>query len=211
MRQSDVSEVEGVNMHSRDTHALQWRHNDHDSVSNHQARDCLLNGLFRHRSKKAPKLHVTGFCVGNSPVTGEFPAQKASNAVIVSNWWRHHVADDTHCYREVNSNINLPFISWNVLLRLMASWTLMLLTKTSSLKSLKFRQVAILWTTESQRGWNPWTMSRLACLHHDLVASVSLLWMAKKCFVYPLQVLASAVFYALFRRFCILIDKNSIV
>ena len=28
--------------------------------------------------------------VGNSPVTGEFPAQMASNAENVSIWWRHH-------------------------------------------------------------------------------------------------------------------------
>ena len=27
---------------------------------------------------------------GNSPVTDEFPAQKASNAENVSIWWRHH-------------------------------------------------------------------------------------------------------------------------
>ena len=27
---------------------------------------------------------------GNSPVTGEFPTQRASNAEIVSIWWRHH-------------------------------------------------------------------------------------------------------------------------
>ena len=28
--------------------------------------------------------------VGNSPVTGEFPAQMASNAENVSIWWRNH-------------------------------------------------------------------------------------------------------------------------
>ena len=28
---------------------LHWRHNDHDSVSNHQPHDCLLNRLFRRR------------------------------------------------------------------------------------------------------------------------------------------------------------------
>ena len=28
--------------------------------------------------------------MGNSPVTGEFPAQRASNAENVSIWWRHH-------------------------------------------------------------------------------------------------------------------------
>ena len=33
---------------------------------------------------------ITGLCVGNSPGTGEFPAQKASNAENVSIWWRHH-------------------------------------------------------------------------------------------------------------------------
>ena len=27
---------------------------------------------------------------GNSPVTGEFPAQRASNAENISIWWRHH-------------------------------------------------------------------------------------------------------------------------
>ena len=29
-------------------------------------------------------------CEGNSPVTGEFPTQMASNAENVSIWWRHH-------------------------------------------------------------------------------------------------------------------------
>ena len=69
---------------------LQWRHNEHVGVSNHQPRDCLLNRLFRRRSKKTSKLRVTGFCEGNSPVTGEFPAQRASYAENVSIWWRHH-------------------------------------------------------------------------------------------------------------------------
>ena len=46
---------------------------------------------FRRRSKKTSKPRVTGLCVGNSPLTGEFPAQKASNAEYVSIWWRHHV------------------------------------------------------------------------------------------------------------------------
>ena len=46
---------------------LQWRHNDHDGVSNHQPHGCLLNRLFRRRSKKTSKLRVTGLCVGNSP------------------------------------------------------------------------------------------------------------------------------------------------
>ena len=47
--------------------SLQWRHNGRDSVSNHKPRDCLLNRLFRRRSKKTSKLRVTGLCAGNSP------------------------------------------------------------------------------------------------------------------------------------------------
>ena len=69
---------------------LQWRHNGRVSVSNYQPHDCFLNCLFRRRSKKTSKLRVTGLCAGNSPGTGEFPAQMASNAEIVSIWWRHH-------------------------------------------------------------------------------------------------------------------------
>ena len=40
--------------------------------------------------KKTSKLRVTGLCAGNSPGTGEFPAQMASYAENVSIWWRHH-------------------------------------------------------------------------------------------------------------------------
>ena len=69
---------------------LRWRHNGGDSVSNHQPHDCLLNRLFRRRSKNTSKLRVTGLCVGNSPGTGEFPAQMASNAENASIWWRNH-------------------------------------------------------------------------------------------------------------------------
>ena len=75
------------------TFSLQWRHNDHDGVSNHQLYDCLHNRSFRCRSKKTSKLRVTGLCVGNSPVTGEFLTQRASNAENVSIWWRHHVLE----------------------------------------------------------------------------------------------------------------------
>ena len=64
--------------------------NELDGVSNQQPRDYLLNRLFRQRSKKASRLRVTGPCEENLPVTGEFPAQMASNAEKVSIWWRHH-------------------------------------------------------------------------------------------------------------------------
>ena len=53
----------------------------------------LLNHFFRRRSNKTSKLRVTGLCAGNSPVTGKFPAHRASNAENVSIWRRHHEVD----------------------------------------------------------------------------------------------------------------------
>ena len=52
---------------------------------------CLFNRLYWRRSKKTSKLRVTGLCTGNSLVTGEIPAQIASNAENVSIWLRHNV------------------------------------------------------------------------------------------------------------------------
>ena len=62
-------------------------------ASNHRRLDCLLNRLFRRRPMKTSKLRITGLCEGNSPATGEFPAQRASNVETVSIWWRHHEQD----------------------------------------------------------------------------------------------------------------------
>ena len=49
-------------------HSLLWRHDERDSVSNHLRLGCLLNRSFRRRSKKTPRLRVTGLCEGNPPV-----------------------------------------------------------------------------------------------------------------------------------------------
>ena len=73
--------------------SLHWRDNGRDGFSHHQSRDCLVSRLVRRRWKKTSKLRVTGICAGNSPVTGEFPAQMASYAENVSIWWRHHILE----------------------------------------------------------------------------------------------------------------------
>ena len=70
---------EGIYRLSYEMCTLQRRHNGRDSVSHHQPHGCLLNRLFWCRSKKTLKLCVTGLYAGNSPGTGEFPAQMASN------------------------------------------------------------------------------------------------------------------------------------
>ena len=56
-------------------------------------------------SKKTSKLCVTDLCEGNSPVTGEFPARRASNAENASIWWRHHD------FRKHENMLAFPIIS----------------------------------------------------------------------------------------------------
>ena len=85
----------GIEFHDM-TPTLQWRDNGRDGVSNQQPHHCLLSRLFRFRSKKTPKLRVTGLCAGNPPMTSEFPAQRTSNAENVSIWWRHHENTAVH-------------------------------------------------------------------------------------------------------------------
>ena len=94
--------------------ALQWRHNGRNSVSNHQPFEYLLSRLIRRRSKKTSKLHVTGLCAGNSPETGEFPAQRASNAENVSIWWRHHARRVTWPQNPHSLQRHYTWASWRI-------------------------------------------------------------------------------------------------
>ena len=95
--------------------ALQWRHNGHDGISNHQPHDCLLKGLFGRRSKKTSNLRVTGLCAE----TGEFTAQMASNAENVSIWWRHHGTSATQVLFLLCVTLSYPKMtfSWWVCIR----------------------------------------------------------------------------------------------
>ena len=83
----DLKVSSHLKAHRGTNFTLQWRHDERDGVSN---LNCLFNRLFRRRSKKTLNLRVTGLCDGNSPVTGEFPAQRASKAENASISWRHH-------------------------------------------------------------------------------------------------------------------------
>ena len=73
-----------------------------------QPYQCLLNRLSRRRSKKTSRLRVTGLWEDNSPVTGEFPEQRASNADNISIWWRRYV--------NANSYITLVFMCTSIMI-----------------------------------------------------------------------------------------------
>ena len=49
---------------------LQWRQNEHDGVSNHQPRDCLLNRLFKAQIKENIKVPR------HWPLQGEFTGDR---------------------------------------------------------------------------------------------------------------------------------------
>ena len=70
--------------------ALPWRQNEQNHILNHWRLECLLNCLLRGTPKKTSKLRVNGMCEENPPVTSGLTSQRASNAVNVSIWWRHH-------------------------------------------------------------------------------------------------------------------------
>ena len=59
----------------------------------------------RRSSNKTSKLRVTGLCEGGSLVTGEFPAQRASDAENVSMWWRHHENQPYSTKQHVHNHI----------------------------------------------------------------------------------------------------------
>ena len=101
--------------------SLQWRHNERDGVSNHRCLHCLFNCWFWWRLKKTSKIRVTGLCAGNSPVTGEFPAQKISNVEDVSIWWRHH-GGDVAIYYKIWSMGDVAVIFYEYFGTLTRSW-----------------------------------------------------------------------------------------
>ena len=96
---------------------LQWRHNGRDSVSNYQPHDCLLNRLFRRRSKKTSKLRVTGLCAENSPGTGDFPHKwPVTRKMLKLSLWRrhHHGYENFVCVQKSVARItqNLRLVAW---------------------------------------------------------------------------------------------------
>ena len=73
--------------------------------------------------KKTSKLRVIGLCEGNSPVTGEFPAQMASDAESISKrdaWkqWSHTWAlvcsSDRQCLGRVAASTMFIRIGWHM-------------------------------------------------------------------------------------------------
>ena len=94
--------------------SLWWWYNGRDGIPNDQPHGCILNCFSRHRSKKRSKLCITGLCPGNPLVTGEFPAQRASNTENASIGWRHHVTAASWNILDVNIDSAVFFAKNNI-------------------------------------------------------------------------------------------------
>ena len=70
-------------------YSLQWRHNGRESVSNHQPHD-FYSIVYSDADQRKHQRSASLAFAGNSPGTGEFPAQMASYVENVSIWWRLH-------------------------------------------------------------------------------------------------------------------------
>ena len=85
--------------------SLQWCRNERAGVSITSLTIVYSTVYWKHRSKKILKLCATGLCEGNSSVTGEFPAQRASDTENVSIWWQHHVLWNLFSHFEWHSQV----------------------------------------------------------------------------------------------------------
>ena len=123
--------------------SLLWRHDGHDSVSNHQSHKCLLNRPSRRRSKKTSKLHVTVLCAGihrrpvnsphNWPVTRKcFHLMTSSctyNTAMAQSSKYYYITMTLHCYNftlkceNKSRNISLKSIYSNHKLHLLLAWS----------------------------------------------------------------------------------------
>ena len=90
-------------------------------VLNHRSYDYLFNSLCGYTLKNHQSPRHWPFVRGihrwpvNSPVTGEFPAQRASKAEKASIWWRHHGAWSPIVIQPNKTQPNCVFISWHIL------------------------------------------------------------------------------------------------
>ena len=136
---------------------LQLPHNQRDGVSNHRLLQYLLNCCLRRRSKKTLKLCVMAF-VGNSPVTGELFAQRASNAGNVS------IDEAIMSWDRDNQTKGQNILQWYILL-----WGWLNVTFKGRLNCLGF-------TLVSKSNINIWLSTGVKTMIFDSFPSPTCIW-----------------------------------
>ena len=97
---------------------LQWRHKERDGVS-----DCLINRLFRRRSKKTSKLRITVLCEGE--FTGAWMGNTWFGTCV--NHWRassQYPSDPNWIYQKNTENVRWRLIFfYGVIIRICCTIT----------------------------------------------------------------------------------------
>ena len=125
---------------STDQCTLQWLHNGRDSVSN-TSLTIVYSTVYSHTDQRKHQSSASlAFVQGNSPGTGEFPAQMASNMKNVSIWWRHHEYIRLHNTRQPAASwllhhVMLNIVTWH---RLRAAASNIKCTKSQNLNVSRF-------------------------------------------------------------------------
>ena len=78
--------------------SLQWCHNERHGISNHRHFDCLLNRLFRGKSKKTSKLHVTGLWICGTCFRRRFTDHVAHDRETCSSTFAKPAGRHCNCY-----------------------------------------------------------------------------------------------------------------
>ena len=146
--------------------ALQCRHNGRDGVSNHQPHDCLFNHILKVLIKENIKAPRPWLCAENSPVTGEFPAQRASNAENVSIWWRHHVHKIAYCVW-FHLQHRLSFIFSTCRWQRPSIWFIAFIVRTVTVLCLIVKSLQRIWTRVGTRSSNELLRINLTVGHTD--------------------------------------------
>ena len=115
----------------------------YDDLWNYQPCDCLLNSSFKAQIKENIKAPRHCLYAGNSPMTGEFPAQRDSDTENASIRWRHHVKY-VHDYSLKVKPKELIFFFWLAICFVtrchVISISLNAISKVLSLHPLQWRQ-----------------------------------------------------------------------
>ena len=131
---------------------LQWRHIMSMMTSQIISLAIVYSTVYSGANqRKSPKLRVTGLCAGNSPVTGEFPAQRASNAKNASIWWRHHDKNEASAYvqpriPQLTSSDVYMSAPWSLIFRCPSGTTTRVLERKVSL-DVSINSLAPAWET----------------------------------------------------------------
>ena len=89
--------------------SLQWRHNEHDVVSNHQPHDCVYSSVYSGADQSKYKISASlAFVKGIHRRPVNSPHKGPVTRKMFPFWWRHHVISSP-CGGGVKLNITIEY------------------------------------------------------------------------------------------------------